>query len=73
MKVVREIDLTTLALRELTKIKANRIIPFPIVYYRLGCIFHFDKEISRLVLKDLEKKKLIRVHNFHGVEILQTR
>ena len=67
------IELGRLVLRELHKLNANGVIPFPLVFYRLGCILHLDKETSRLVLQELERKRLIRIHDFHGVEILRTK
>jgi len=37
-------DFYEIVLRELRKIKCRRrIIPFPLVYYRLGAIFHLKK------------------------------
>lgn len=67
-----KVDFNSLVLRELMKVKYGRIVPFPLVFYRLGCIFHFDREVFKLILKDLEKRKLIRIHSFHGIEILKT-
>ncbi len=63
------INLDTMVLKELRKISKSRIIPFPLVYYRLGAIFHFDKEISKHILKSLERRGLIKIHEFHGVKI----
>jgi len=67
------INLDAIVLKELKKASKSRVIPFPLVYYRLGAIFHFDKEISKQILKILEKKGLIEIHEFHGVEILKGR
>jgi hypothetical protein len=65
------INLDQLVLTEIRRSSKKNIIPFPIVFYRLGCILHLDKETSKLVLQELESKRLIRIHNFHGVEILK--
>lgn len=67
------IDLDQLVLSEIRRSSKRKVVPFPVVFYRLGCILHLDKETSRLVLQELERKRLIRIHNFHGVEILQTK
>jgi hypothetical protein len=65
------ISLDQLVLAEIKRSSKRKIVPFPVVFYRLGCILHLDKETSRLILNDLEKKRLIRIHDFHGVEILK--
>jgi hypothetical protein len=67
------INLDHLVLSEIKRSSKRKIVPFPVVFYRLGCIFHFDKTTSQLVLKELEKKRMIRIHNFHGVEILRAK
>jgi hypothetical protein len=67
---VTRIDLDRLVLAEIRKSSKRKIIPFPVVFYRLGCILHLDKETSRLVLQELERKRLIRIHDFHGVEMM---
>ncbi|MGB9659777.1 MAG: hypothetical protein ACPLY9_04560 [Nitrososphaerales archaeon] len=66
-----EMNLDTLVLKELKKIGCRRIIPFPLVYYRLGAIFHFDRETSQAILRCMERKGWIEVKNFHGVRILR--
>jgi hypothetical protein len=67
----REFDFYELVLKELKKIKTSRRpISFPLIFYRLGAIFHFDKKTSMQVLKEMEKKRLVKIHSFHGVEIL---
>jgi hypothetical protein len=70
---VNRINLDHLVLSEIKRSSKRKIIPFPVVFYRLGCIFHLDKETSRLVLQDLERKRLIRIHDFHGVEVLKKK
>ncbi|MGA8855571.1 MAG: hypothetical protein WB643_00230 [Candidatus Bathyarchaeia archaeon] len=67
------ISLDHLVLSQIKRSSKRKIVPFPIVFYRLGCIFHLDKETSKLILQDLENKRLIRIHDFHGVEILKDR
>ena len=67
---VNKINLDQLVLSEIRRSSRRKIIPFPVVFYRLGCILHLDKETSRLILQELEKKRLICIHDFHGVEIL---
>ena len=70
---MNRINLDHLVLSEIKRSSKRKIIPFPVVFYRLGCIFHLDKETSRLVLQDLERKRLIRIHDFHGVEVLKKK
>jgi hypothetical protein len=67
------INLDSLVLSEIKRSSKRKIIPFPVVFYRLGRILHLDKETSRLVLQELESKRLIRIHGFHGVEILRQK
>jgi Mn-dependent DtxR family transcriptional regulator len=47
----------------------KRIIPFPVVFNRLGAIFHFNKETSKLFLKDMEKRGLIKIIPFKGIKL----
>ena len=66
----KQFDFIDLVLKELKKIDRYRsIIPFPLVFNRLGTIFHFDKETALAVLKELQRRKLLRVVPFHGVRI----
>lgn len=62
--------LLSLILMELKRIKSPRsIISFPMVYQRLGCIFHFSKDTAKKVLRIMEKEELIKVIPFHGIQI----
>jgi len=68
--VPKEFDFHELVLTELKKInRYRRIIPFPLVFNRLGTIFHFDKETSVLVLKEMERRKSVKLVPFHGVQL----
>jgi hypothetical protein len=71
--VGRRINLDNLIVSQIRQSSSQKVIPFPLVFYRLGCMFHLDKETSRLVLQELERKRLIRIYDFHGVEVLKTR
>ena len=51
------------------KCKPNAVIPFPLVFRRMGILWHFSKEDSIQVLKELEKKGLIEIINFHGIRL----
>lgn len=76
VKVKREndFDFYEVALKELMKVNCGRkIIPFPLVFNRLGVIFHFDKETSVFVLKILENKRWVKLIPFHGIRILRNR
>jgi hypothetical protein len=55
------------------KSRPNRIIPFPLIFRRMGVLWHFSKEDSIRILKELEKRKLIEIVNFHGIKIVQTQ
>ncbi len=70
---MNRVNLGNLVLSQIKRSSKRKIVPFPLVFYRLGCILHLDKETSRLVLQELEKKRLIRIHDFHGVEILKEK
>jgi len=72
--VIRRVNLDHLIVSQIKEAGSKRkIVPFPLVFYRLGCIFHLDKETSKLILKDLENKRLVRIHEFHGIEILRAK
>ncbi len=67
-KIEPSFDFLDVVVRELKKIQyKRRIIPFPVVYYRLGCIFHFDRDTSKQILKDLKSQGIIKLHPFNGV------
>lgn len=70
MKSRKDFDFYKIALREILKINCfKRIIPFPQVFSRLGAIFHFDKETSRSVLKNLEGQGAIQIVPFKGIKL----
>ncbi len=64
-----EFFLLNLFLEEIEKAGKDNIKPFPLVYYRLGSIFHLDRTKSKTVLRILESRGLIEVIPFHGVKI----
>ncbi|MGQ9469296.1 MAG: hypothetical protein ACUVTD_05660 [Nitrososphaerales archaeon] len=67
----QEFDFYEIALRELRKINCKkRIIPFPLVFNRLGTIFHFDKETTKIAMRALEERGLIQLVPFKGIRIL---
>ena len=67
----REFDFYEIVLRELRKIDCKkRIIPFPLVFNRLGAIFHFDRETAKTVMRILEEKKSIQIVPFRGIRLL---
>lgn len=66
-----DFDFYRIALRELMRIDCKRkIIPFPLVFNRLGTMFHFSKRNSRMLLKDMEKRGYIEIIPFKGVSVL---
>jgi len=63
-------DFYEMVFKEILKINCKkRIIPFPLVFYRLGTIFHLNKNNSKIILKMLERKGLIEIVPFKGVRI----
>jgi hypothetical protein len=59
-------------LNELKKINCFRkIIPLPLVYYRLGVIFHLTKKEAWFVLKELENKGFLETYPYKGIKILK--
>jgi hypothetical protein len=47
----------------------KKIIPLPIVNRRLGVLYHFSKQKTMQILKELERKRLIKIVSFHGIKI----
>ena len=65
-----DFDFYKMVFREILKINCRkRIIPFPLVFYRLGTIFHFDKNNSKIILKILERRGLIKIIPFKGIRL----
>jgi len=56
-------------LKKLDKTNGFRIVRFPQVYYQLGMYFHFSKNETNVVLKELESLDLIRIVPFNGIKI----
>lgn len=47
----------------------NEIIPLPLVNKRSGVLYHFTKKKTMQILKELEKRRLVTIFNFHGIRI----
>jgi len=61
-------DFYEIVLRELKKIEyKGKIIPFPLIYYRLGAIFHLRKKDAWKLLKILQERKMIKIVSFKGI------
>jgi hypothetical protein len=59
------------AIEILTNSKSNSsIISFPEVFRKFSIYFHFNKLETRLFLKELEKRKFVKIIPFRGVQIL---
>jgi hypothetical protein len=57
-------------LTELEKLNfSNSIIRFPLVFYRLGCMFHLSRDETWLVLKELEHSGHIKIFPYKGIAI----
>jgi hypothetical protein len=57
-------------IKRFLKTNPNSIIPFPLVFKRLGVLYHFSKRKSNEILESLEKRGFIKIVNFHGIKIL---
>jgi len=65
-------DFSELVLKQLREIQPRgRLLPYPEVRYRLGCILHIHKGDVKIILKQLEKENKIKLHAFNGVELLE--
>jgi len=74
VKARNNFDFYEIALKELMKINYRReIIPFPLVFNRLGTMFHFDKRSSVVVLKNLERRGHVEIIPFKGIRILDEK
>ena len=68
----KKFDFSQLAVEELKKIDyPEELIPFPLVFNRLGVIFHLQKQETVTLLDHLESEGHIKVVPFHGVQILK--
>ena len=57
-------------LTELEKLNfSNGIIRFPLVFYRLGCMFHLSRDETWSVLKELELNGYIKIFPYKGIVI----
>jgi hypothetical protein len=57
---------------ELKKIDYHdELIPFPLVFNRLGIIFHLPKEETVMLLDHLESEGHIKIVPFHGIQVLK--
>ncbi|MBI2546907.1 MAG: hypothetical protein HYW23_00485 [Candidatus Aenigmarchaeota archaeon] len=54
--------------REISSYRKS-IIPFPLIFKRLGVVYHFSKKTSLKFLKVLEKRGYIKLVNFHGIKV----
>jgi len=65
-------DFLSLILLELKKLNNNPLNPwidFSAVHYRLGTIFHLNKEKSWKLIFLLQKRDLIEINRIKGVKI----
>ena len=68
----KKFDFSGLAIEELRKINyPEELIPFPLVFNRLGVIFHLQKEETVTLLDHLERQGHIEVVPFHGIRVLE--
>jgi hypothetical protein len=65
-----DLDIHKLALIELKNIDKGRMISLKDVFYRLGIIFHFNKEQSYKIIKSLEKKGFIEFFPYNGIRVI---
>ena len=57
-------------LKEIDISHGMRLIPLPLVYYKIGCNFRLKKQEIKLVLMDLTDEGKIEFHAFNGIKIL---
>lgn len=70
LKAKNDFDFYEIAFEELKKINSKRkIIPFPLVFNRLGTMFHFSKKSSLMLLKKIERKGYVEIIPFKGIRI----
>ena len=70
LKAKNDFDFCKIAFEELKKISCKRrIIPFPLVFNRLGTMFHFDKKNSMGLLKKIQTKGYVEIIPFKGIRI----
>jgi len=68
----KKFDFCQLAIEELKKIEyPDELIPLPLVFNRLGVIFHLQKEETVRLLDHLESEGHVKVVPFHGIKILE--
>lgn len=68
----KKFDFSQLAIEELKKIDyPEDLIPFPLVFNRLGIMFHLPKEETVTLLDHLESEGHIKVVPFHGIRVLE--
>jgi len=68
----KSFDFCELAIEELKKIDyPDELIPFPLVFNRLGVMFHLPKEEAAMLLDHLESEGHVEVVPFHGIRILK--
>jgi hypothetical protein len=70
LKANDDFDFYKIAFEELKKINCKRrIIPFPLVFNRLGTMFHFDKKNSVMLLKKIQTEGYVEIIPFKGIRI----
>ena len=68
----KKFDFCQLAIEELKKIEyPGELIPLPLVFNRLGVMFHLQKEETVTLLDHLESEGHIKIVPFHGIQILK--
>jgi len=58
-------------IKRILKLKVKSIISFPLVYRRLGVLYHFSKKESNEILDSLKERGLIEIVKFHGIRIIK--
>lgn len=52
-------------------IKKEGIIVFPLVFTWFSQRYRFDKQMSKAIIKEMDKRRLIEHVPFHGIKILR--
>jgi hypothetical protein len=58
-------------LRKLDVDKGYRVIRFPAIFHDFSLFFHFNKQETMSVLKELQQQGVIHISPFNGVRILK--
>jgi len=56
-------------IKSILQLNSKSVISFPLVYRRLGVLYHFSKKESNEILDSLKERGFIEIVKFHGIRI----